>query len=72
MKCLYPNQCGIGHDCSKCYQNEIITLRKQIAMLNAALNGMINMGKQEAKHSNAWSKAIEISEGVIKECGEIQ
>ena len=69
MKCLYPNQCGLGQDCSECYQVEITSLKKQITMLSATLEGMIKMGKQEAKHSNAWSKAIEISEDIIKEYG---
>lgn len=29
--CLYPNQCGIGADCSPCYQKHITKLEAQLA-----------------------------------------
>ena len=29
MECLTPDQCGIGHDCSPCYQKEIQRLTQE-------------------------------------------
>lgn len=33
--CLYPNQCGIGMDCSECYQKHIADLEKRLAAAEA-------------------------------------
>lgn len=33
MKCLHPDQCGIGADCSPCYEAEAAEMRAELARL---------------------------------------
>jgi hypothetical protein len=61
MECLYPNLCGIGADCRKCYEREILCLKSELETerLRLAACGVAALGYFEGCKDEYRSASLE-------------